>query len=980
MSQQPIKSLRAVLRGIANNDPIAWGGLPGELRPSHAALLPELRAIWQIGRAHASEPAAVPPETWGDLRLLARLGGGAFGDVYRAWDPHLAREVALKILKVRDPRARDPGVVAEGHLLTRVRHPNVVTVHGASRADGQVGFWMELVDGTTLEDVARTQGPLAASVVADIGGQLCAGVQALHDAGLVHGDIKPQNVMREASGRIVLMDLGAADDLQARRGLVAATPRYMAPELAQGHLPDQRSDVYSVGVLLYRLATGRYPADPAEPARLARDDAALHGVLARACAPSRAARPASATALAQMLTRATSALGTAPRARARARVAAGILAAAVAGVLGALAWSESGVASPPTTPKGAGVLVGQVVNQTGIREIEGLEHVIERELLAAPAIPVVARSRVEDALALMQASPDTRLAEPVAREVALRDGAIGRYVTGTVSLAGGRHVVELGIGDPIDGRRLAVVRETSSAVEHVPAVAQRLARRLRPVLAAASASSTAPERLEPVTTRSLAALRLYSRAYVLGDRGEWLSALALVRDALDEQPKFAAARIWLAWALANTGAPKETYLAEARTAMASVQGASLWERRWIQGSYHTLANEYETAIPEYLALIQLRPDVVWSYGNLVHGYQELGRDLEMPWSLLSAAADRNPHSTRLNVMAVTALLSHGQFDAAERHAARVRASAVSRPLRATLPNIHAVLLPAEAALRRGDVSATMATLRSVETSTTFEPGQAVPVTIELFWSYLRMGRISDAERMLDRITPLRDSHLYGALLAHFSGERARVRRELAGAMVDRPDGDGQWPVIAWLQVQVGDLQSARRSNGRARVPTRYSTSGQVLLAEGRHDEAIQALSSDVRGLGPGIYWRTHTALAQAWAAKGDHARAAATLGALEGGAAAFTPMNHVAFRAQAYLTLAEAYLHVGRQASARRVLEHMHVTLAASEPGSILKQRLEALAARLGGRYTLHSDAPVTAIMDDGIGGVHSNRGNKDRD
>jgi tetratricopeptide (TPR) repeat protein len=300
-------------------------------------------------------------------------------------------------------------------------------------------------------------------------------------------------------------------------------------------------------------------------------------------------------------------------------------------------------------------------------------------------------------------------------------------------------------------------------------------------------------------------------------------------------------------------------------------------------------------------------------------------------------------------MAINVLLRRGQFDAAERHAARVRASASVRPLQAGLPVIRAVLLPAETALRRGDVATTLATLRSLESATLFAQPQPLLVTIELFWFYLRMGRISDAERMLDRITPLRDSHLYGALLAYFSGDSSRLRRELAGAMVDRPDGDGQWPVVAWLQVQTGDLADARRSNERATAPTRASTSGHILLAERRYDEAIKALSSDVRALGPGMYWRSLIGLTQAWAAKGDHTRAATTLGTLEDSEATFTPMNHPVFRAQAYLTLAEAHLQLGRPASARRILDHLRGTLAASEPRSVLKQRLEVLTARLDG-------------------------------
>lgn len=937
----PAGSLRALIRDLANDAPVDWDGVSSDLRPAHAVLVPTLQAIWQIGRAHAPETTIPVPGQWADLRVTERIGGGAFGDVYRARDPHLGREVALKILKARDRGAGDEGVIAEGHLLARVRHPNVVAVYGARRVDGQMGFWMELVEGTTLEDHVSTRGPLAAAEVIDIGRQLCAGVQALHDAGLVHGDIKPQNVMREASGRIVLMDLGAAHDLQARPRAVAATPRYMAPELASGQLPDPRSDVYSIGLVLHRLATGRLPGDTAAVSAL---DRRLQRALASACAVSREARPATARTLADMLAPAVPV----PRVRSEWRMRAGFAAvtAITGALLAALAWSGGRVVPPPAGVSGPGVLVGQVANHAGAPEVDGLEHVVERELLSA--LPVVARSRVEDALALMQAAPTTPLTAGVAREVALRDGRISRYVTGRVSRADGRYVVDLEVGDPADGRCLAVVRETSGVLGHVPVLTQRLARRLTALLATSPSTVRPAEPLEPVTTRSLKALRLYSRAYELGERGEWPAALALVREVLDEQPDFAAARIWLAWALFRTGAAKDAYRAEAQRALTSTGHASVWERHWIRGSYHTLSEQYEAAIPEYLALIQLRPDLIWSYGNLQQAYRATGREAEWPASL-PGAADAYPHSYPLNVMAMTTLLRRGQLGAAEPYAAKIRASAVRRPLEPSFSQIRAALLPAEAALVRGDATTALSVLREQEPGTLFEPRQPQELIIELFWFYVRMGRMSDADRMLDRIQPLRDSHVYGALLAHFAGDPPRLRRELASASVERPDGDAQWPVIAWLHVQASDLAAARDANRRADVSTRRLTSAHILLAERRYDEAIAAFSVDARALGPEIYWRAMIGLSHAWAAKGDHARAAAVLGPLDDVNARFTPLNHVAFRAIAGVTLAEAYFHLGRHTSSRPIIDHMRAVLALSEPDSLLRRRVEALAARIPG-------------------------------
>jgi TolB-like protein len=185
--------------------------------------------------------------------------------VYRAWDTRLDREVALKLLRRQDSlHARiASAVIEEGRMLAQVRHPNVVTVHGADRNAGRVGLWMEFIHGRTLEQVLRERGPFGAGEATLIGLDLCRAMSAVHRAGLLHRDIKAHNVMREDGGRIVLMDFGTGldrgdDSVDLAPGL-AGTPLYMAPEILGDQEATVRSDIYSVGVLLYRLVTASYP-------------------------------------------------------------------------------------------------------------------------------------------------------------------------------------------------------------------------------------------------------------------------------------------------------------------------------------------------------------------------------------------------------------------------------------------------------------------------------------------------------------------------------------------------------------------------------------------------------------------------------------------------------------------------------------------------------------------------------------------------
>jgi serine/threonine-protein kinase len=155
--------------------------------------------------------------------------------------------------------------VREGQLLARVRHQNVITVHGACEVNGEVGIWMEFVHGKTLEQIVRSDGPMSAQEASVVGESLCRALAAVHQAGLLHRDIKASNVMREAGGRIVVLDLGTGTeiDIESQPGTrrLAGTPLYMAPEILEGGTASVQSDIYSLGVLLFYLTTGTYPAE-----------------------------------------------------------------------------------------------------------------------------------------------------------------------------------------------------------------------------------------------------------------------------------------------------------------------------------------------------------------------------------------------------------------------------------------------------------------------------------------------------------------------------------------------------------------------------------------------------------------------------------------------------------------------------------------------------------------------------------------------
>ena len=198
---------------------------------------------------------------WGPFELRERVGQGGFGEVYLAWDPKLQREVALKLL--RHNRSSDTAnydsVLREARLTAKVRHPNVVSVHGVDVHDGRVGFWTDFVHGKTLSSILGTHGIFGPREAALIGMELCRALGAVHAAGLLHRDIKPGNVMREEGGRILLMDFGLTQD--SAEGDFGGTLPYMAPELFRGEPASIASDIYALGAMLYELVTGRHPVE-----------------------------------------------------------------------------------------------------------------------------------------------------------------------------------------------------------------------------------------------------------------------------------------------------------------------------------------------------------------------------------------------------------------------------------------------------------------------------------------------------------------------------------------------------------------------------------------------------------------------------------------------------------------------------------------------------------------------------------------------
>lgn len=203
----------------------------------------------------------------GRFRIVEMLGRGGMGAVYRVHDQVEPRELALKILLASDTDEEDAAerFQREIEILAKIRHPGVPRVFGWGTHDRERFFVCELVEGKTLKAALAERGPWPAGEVAGLGAAIADALDAAHRLGVVHRDVKPHNVMLTPGGEIRLLDFGVARgvglDMKTitKTGMIVGTPEYMSPEQLDSHRVDARSDLYSLGVVMFELATGRLP-------------------------------------------------------------------------------------------------------------------------------------------------------------------------------------------------------------------------------------------------------------------------------------------------------------------------------------------------------------------------------------------------------------------------------------------------------------------------------------------------------------------------------------------------------------------------------------------------------------------------------------------------------------------------------------------------------------------------------------------------
>ncbi|TVP57520.1 MAG: serine/threonine protein kinase [Gemmatimonadales bacterium] len=520
-----------------------------------------------------AEQPLEPGNEVGRYRIVRPLGRGGMGTVYLAHDPILDRSVALKFLPIgldtvpagvgSDGDAGADRLVAEARAASALDHPNIGTIYEVGRdARGRRFIAMASYDGGTLRDRLR-DGPLPAADALRIGAQVAEGLAAAHGSGIIHRDVKPENLVFSRDGRVRIVDFGLAVPRSTGRssGSTGGTIAYMSPEQLDGAPCDERSDLWSLGVVLFEMLAGRRPREAADREELREailetpspalpdPDAmppAVSELVSSLLSPDPDGRPPSAAQCAHTLRGALSS-GRRRWSRTERSAAWGTFAAvAVLLIVGGLFIGRE----LPRVTAADGWAIGALDDRARVvvADFEAADDLYELALAGREALMVdlqqssvvtaLSRTQVAEILGRMGLPADSRVTVPLALEVAQRAGA-GAVLEGTVTRAGSRVSVTGRALDPQNGEEFFSVR-ASAASRRLLGTIERLSREMRYRLGESRETLAGNLPLPEVTTPSIEALRYYAEAErIMPTDGE--RALRLLESALERDSTFAMA-------------------------------------------------------------------------------------------------------------------------------------------------------------------------------------------------------------------------------------------------------------------------------------------------------------------------------------------------------------------------------------------------------------------------------------------------------
>jgi tetratricopeptide (TPR) repeat protein/predicted Ser/Thr protein kinase len=663
------------------------------------------------------------PTVVSHYRVLNHLGEGGMGVVYRAEDLQLGREVAIKLLRAEAVASAEwlARFEREARLASSLQHPHICTIHELGEHDGQPFIVMELLEGRTVKQLIE-EGPLPAARILNFARQVAEALEAAHRRGIIHRDIKPANLFVTHGDRVKVLDFGLAKlagdgagpallapsaptltgvyspDL-TRTGSTVGTASYMAPEQAQGRPVDARTDLFSLGTVLYEMATGRRAfggddiplivmriingivvpprsvddAIPPDLAALIQKLMAVDPEQRYQTAGELLADVQSAAQLLEIEARKSNpaAAGLAapvPRRR-RNRIVAGIAGVAVAGAVAA-AWVATRSAALSDRDS---IVIGRFENTTSDPVFdETLSTALKAHLGQSPFLDIIPDQRIRETLESMARRGDDPLDHAVAREVCQRL-SVKALLEGSIAALGSHYVVTLTATNCQTGESLARTQAQATAKERVLAELGEISSSMRTRLGESLPSIRRFDvPIEQATTPSLTALKAYTLGLEERRRGREVESIAFFNQAIENDREFAAAYITLSTVYGSLGEWRrgEEF---ARRANAVTRRLTERERLFIAYQYHDRVTgnqdraaetlelwkaayprdfrpvnalaliynrlgRYDRAIAEAQEALRRSPGHPFPLSNLAFAYRSIGRDADARKTAAEAVA------------------------------------------------------------------------------------------------------------------------------------------------------------------------------------------------------------------------------------------------------------------------------------------------------------------------------------------------------
>jgi serine/threonine protein kinase/Flp pilus assembly protein TadD len=682
----------------------------------------------------------------GRYEIRTKIGAGGMGEVYLAQDTKLERKVALKVLPLELAAYQDRmrRFTQEAKAAAALNHPNIAHIYEIGERDGTNFIAMEFIDGEALR--ARLRGaPMKVGEVLDIATQIASALAAGHEAGIVHRDIKPDNIMLRRDGILKVLDFGVAKlaeptstqyidsealtsaPIKTEPGMVMGTTIYMSPEQARGLRVDARTDIFSLGVLIYEMVAGRLPfvgsstvdilaaiLSDKEPLPLARytheAPAELERIVEKALAKDREERYQSAKDLLIDLRHlkkrlemdAELARTTPPE---KFEVAPSGLISSVAKT----AAPEGGTPHPPATSsaeylvnqvklhKGGGIItlgvlvlamvvgilwylkhtpaapltekdtivLADFVNTTGDPVFDGtLKQALAVQLEQSPFLNIFSDQRVREALRFMNRSSDERVTKQIAREICERQG-LKAFLAGSILNLGSHYVITLEATNAQTGDTIALQQAEAESKEQALSALGSAATKLREQLGESLASIQKYDApISQATTSSLEALKVFSLGVEQQLKGKYLEAIPLFKRATEVDPNFA--RAYAAMSSMYFNSRQFDLAAEAsRKAYELRDRVGEYEKLYItQVYYDNVTGELEKDLETLELWKRTYPREGAPPNNLAVKYNDLGQ-FDKAAEEAREAIRLNPNSASGHSLLATSFVGLNRFDEAK---------------------------------------------------------------------------------------------------------------------------------------------------------------------------------------------------------------------------------------------------------------------------------------------------------------------------